>query len=940
MRDATIGLVGRAVERAELEAFVDAVASGPATLSLEGQAGTGKTSLWAWAVGLARERGWHVLAAQPVDAEVRLPFAVLGDLLGDVVDQVSDDLPSPQAAALRAALLLEPARSPLQERSVGVSVMSALRALTSTGPVLLAVDDVQCSDAASAAVLSFACRRLSSEPVGVLLARRLGEPVPRALDGLRPVRRLAVGPLDVGELHRLLRERVGQVFALPVLRRIHAASGGNPFYALEIARAFDRQRATLAQGLIPRLPESLAELVAERISALPEATREILVAVAALAHPTLGLARRLPGGEEALRPAFAGRVLELDGRRVRFSHPLLAAAAHESLDPVRRRLLYRRLAAVVADEDERARLLAIATDEPDEGVAGTLERAAARAVKRGATAAAAELCERARRLTPPAAADRRDRRALTAANYHWAAADTEQARAVLEETAGGGASAKARAEALSELAWIHLFRGEQPEGLALARRALTGLRQDTTARAHAVNCVASALMFMLEDLDEAARLWAEAAELARRRGDLAAECEHLCGVGCAASLRGGPGADAALADAEALGPEAWGLRAVGWPSMSRAGVALWTDRQDEAIALFRQIGRRAAETGDEGAIPTVLAHQALAQFVAGRWADAELSAAEGHEAAMQAGERQHEAIALSARALVRAGTGRAADARADAERALEITGERSVALARIHAHWALALLDLALGDPGDAAARLGPLRAQLVAGGVGEPAVLPFAGDEIQALVAAGRLKAAAEAADWLEERGLALDRASALAGALRGRGLLAAAAGDQAAAIDALERSVAQHGRVTMPFARACTLVHLGAAQRRAKRRRDARVTLSEARDVFDALGAVPWSRRAGEELARISGRRPGGADLTVTEQRVAELVAEGRTNKEVAAALFLSPRTVESNLTRVFLKLGVRSRTELAAKVQGSHRFGRAAADVASAHDVKPHS
>ena len=445
-------------------------------------------------------------------------------------------------------------------------------------------------------------------------------------------------------------------------------------------------------------------------------------------------------------------------------------------------------------------------------------------------------------------------------------------------------------------------------------------------------------MFMLEDLDEAARLWAEAAELARRRGDLAAECEHLCGVGCAASLRGGPGADAALADAEDLGPEAWGLRAVGWPSMSRAGVALWTDRQDEAIALFRQIGRRAAETGDEGAIPTVLAHQALAQFVAGRWADAEVSAAEGHEAAMQAGERQHAAIALSARALVHAGTGRAADARADAKRALEITGERSVALARIHAHWALALLDLARGKPGVAAARLGPLRAQLVAGGVGEPAVLPFAGDEIQALVAAGRLKAAAEAADWLEERGLALDRASALAGALRGRGLLAAAAGDQAAAIDALERSVAQHGRVTMPFARACTLVHLGAAQRRAKRRRDARVTLSEARDVFDALGAVPWSRRAGEELARISGRRPGGSDLTATEQRVAELVAEGRTNKEVAAALFLSPRTVESNLTRIFQKLGLRSRTELArqalgdrtaaAKVQGSHRFGPAAA------------
>jgi DNA-binding CsgD family transcriptional regulator len=941
--DATIGLVGRAAERAELEAFVDGVASGPATLELEAEAGMGKTTLWAWAVALARERGWRVLAAQPVEAEVRLPFAVLGDLLGDVVDQVSEDLPPPQAEALRVALLLEPARSPLQERSVGVSVMSALRALTSTGPVLLAVDDMQCSDAASAAVLSFAWRRLSSEPVGVLLARRLGEPVPPALDGLGPIRRLAVGPLDVGELHRLLRGRAGKVFALPVLRRIHAASGGNPLYALEIARAFDLQSADLAEGLLPRLPESLAELVAGRIAALPEVTRELLVAIAALAHPTLGLARTLPGGEEALRPAFAARILELEGQRVRFSHPLLAAAAQEAADPVRRRALYRRLAAVVADEDERARLLAIATDDPDEEVASALERAAARAVARGATAAAAELCERARRLTPPAAADGRDRRALAAARYHWAAADTERARAVLEEMSGGGASGEARAEALCELAWIHLFRAEQPEGLGLARRALDGLDSDTRARGHAVNCVASALGFMLEDLDEAARLWAEAAELARRRGDLRSVCENLCGVACVASLRGDPDADAVLQEAEDLGPEAWGLRLIGWPSMQRAGGAQWTDRQDEAILLFQRLGRQAGETGDEGSLPAVLTHLALAQFVTGRWADAETSAAEGYEAAVQAGERQHEAIALSARALVRACTGRAAEARTHAERALEIAGERSVALARVHAQWALALVDLAIENPGDAAARLGPLRAQLVAGGVGEPGALLFAGDEIEALVAAGRLEAAAEAADWLEARGLALDRASALAGALRGRGLLAAAAGDQGAAIDAFEDAVAQHGRVTMPFARACTLLHLGAAQRRAKRRREARATLSEARDAFDALGAVPWSRRACEELARVSGRRPGGSDLTATEQLVAELVAEGRTNKEVAAALFLSPRTVESNLTRVFVKLGVRSRTELAAKVQGSHRFGRAAADVASAHDVdpaKPHS
>ena len=147
------------------------------------------------------------------------------------------------------------------------------------------------------AVLSFAWRRLSDEPVGALLARRLGEPVPRALDGLRPVRPVAVGPFEVEELHPLLRDRLGQTFALPVLRRLHAASGGNPFYALEIARIFDRQPALLAVGLIPRLPERLA-VVAGRIAALPEATREVLASISALAHPTLRLVRALPEGEE------------------------------------------------------------------------------------------------------------------------------------------------------------------------------------------------------------------------------------------------------------------------------------------------------------------------------------------------------------------------------------------------------------------------------------------------------------------------------------------------------------------------------------------------------------------------------------------------------------------------------------------------------------------
>jgi DNA-binding CsgD family transcriptional regulator len=958
--DRCVDVIGRAAERAELGEFADAVARGPAALALEGGAGVGKTTLWLSGLRLARERGCRVLATRPAAAEAGLGFAGLGDLFGGVLDDVLDVLPLPQAEALRVAFLLERPRAPLDERLVAVSVLSALRALGAVRAVVLAVDDVQWLDAASATVLSFAWRRLRDERVGVLLTRRAGEPVPRALEGLEPLRRVAVGPLDLEDVHRLLRDRLGVVFPLPVLRRVHAVSGGNPFYALEVGRAFDRQRPVLAAGRVPPLPERLVELVAGRIAALPAATQDALAATAALSYPTPALVTALAGDEETLRPAFTAHVLELDADRLRFSHPLLAAAAYETVDPLRRRQLHRRLAAVVADEDERARLLALGADGPDADVALALERAAARSRERGASTAAAELGEQARQLTPADAAAERDRRATSAALYHWAAGDTERARTVLEETAVTASSPAARAEALTELAWVHVFQGDQPEGAALARRALEDTDGDAAVRAHALNCVATALVFMLEDLDEAARLWGEAVELAKRRGDVVALSENLCGVGYAASLRGGPKADAVLRKAEGLGPKAWGWRVIGWPSIHRAGVALWTDRSDGAVARFRALEEEALHRGDDGSLPTILAHLALAAFAAGRWPDAEAAATAGCEAAVQAGERPHEAIALSARALVRACTGRSADARADAEDALALAGERSVGLARIHAHWALALLDLLLGRPDEAAERLAPLRARLVAASVGEPGAIPFVADEIEALVASGRIDAAAHAADWLEERGRALDRASALAGAQRGRGLLAAAAGAHGTAIDAFERAVEQHARVTMPFEHARTLLHLGAAQRRAKRKRQARATLSEALGAFEALAATPWSQRAGDELARISGRRPGDSALTATERRIAELVAEGRTNKEVAAALFLSPRTVEAHLRRVFQKLGVRSRTELArqaldatggaagadrsgqdetvppAKVQGFDRFALPGPELASAVDA----
>jgi AAA ATPase domain len=413
-----VSVIGRGAELAALAAFVQQIEAGSAALVLEGDAGVGKTTLWRSALDLALERDWRVLTARPASAEAQLALAGLGDLLGDALDDVFDVLPSPQAEALRVALLLERPRAPLDARLLGVSTVSALRALQAPGPVLLAVDDAQWLDEPSAKVLSFSWRRVAGAQVGLLLAQRTGEPLPDGLAELEPLERLVVGPLALDETHRLLDDRLGIVFPLPALRRLHAVSGGNPFFALEVGRRYDADRPALATGRAPPLPERLLELVASRLAALPPATGEVLAAVAALSQPTPAVAARLAGGDDALGPALAEHVLELDGDVLRFAHPLLAAAAYEAVDPLRRRRLHRRLAAVVDDDDERARLLALAAEGPDEEVAGALEGAAMRARQRGLTATAAQLCEQARRLTPAGSGGERDARALAAARYH------------------------------------------------------------------------------------------------------------------------------------------------------------------------------------------------------------------------------------------------------------------------------------------------------------------------------------------------------------------------------------------------------------------------------------------------------------------------------------------------------------------------------------------
>ena len=314
--------------------------------------------------------------------------------------------------------------------------------------------------------------------------------------------------------------------------------------------------------------------------------------------------------------------------------------------------------------------------------------------------------------------------------------------------------------------------------------------------------------------------------------------------------------------------------------------------------------------------PIILANLAVADTLTGRWHEAAQGAEDCYELALQTGQRPQQAFSLSVRALVRASLGLEAEARADAEQALALAGERGMGVARINSLWALGLLELALDRPSEAARLLTPERERLLAAGVGEPGTIRFVPDEIEALLALGRLDDARAPA--LVARGAGPRARPRFRPRSRGavpRTSLPQPARGPDLALDEFERALAEHDRVTIPFERARTLLALGAAQRRAKRKKAARATLGEALATFERLGAGIWATRATRELEQISGRAPSHEKLTPTEQRVVELVAEGRTNRDVAAVLFVSPRTVEFHLRNVFRKLDLHSRAELVA-------------------------
>jgi ATP/maltotriose-dependent transcriptional regulator MalT len=904
-------VVGRDEELGSVEAFLAEVERGPAALVLSGEAGVGKTILWETGVEEARKRLGCVLCHRSVAAEASLAFGGLSDLLEPVLEEVAE-LPPLRRQALEVALLLAgPGDEPPDPRAIGLAFLDVLRLLAERGPVLVALDDVQWLDSSSALVVPLALRRLRDERIGLLatLRRAPETAVPFDLGRSFPegrLRRLSVGPLSLGALHRLLRERLGLELTRPELARVSEASGGNPLFALELGRELVRTRTRPSGGMALRVPERLHELLGGRLARLPGATNDVLLHAAALARPTVELVAAHGDREQvllALDVAVREGVVELDDSRLRFAHPLLASICYEQAPLWKRRAVHQGLAAAISELEERARHLALAAEGPDAGVASELDLAAERAAARGAPAAAAELCELAAELTPADPALARQRR-LRAANSHRLAGDPERAAAMLERLLAEVPSGVERADALYALALTRTT--DAPTMVALCADALGEAAGDNVRSSRILAYRSFARMFE-GDVPGAlldARTALERAEQADDPSLLAVAIARIAQAEAyAAEIT--PGLiERGVEVEEHLGLS---LEYYESPRVALARVLMQTGELERARAILEALEARAAARGDEGTRQQVLGRLTQLEWLAGRWQRALGHTAVVYELLEQAQETHLVAHAGRIKGLIEVDLGLVEEARASATAGLAAARAMSDEFFTVTNLGVLGRLELAVGNLQAAGGHLRDLPGRLLSRGLYEPTA-PVWADAIETLIALGEL---AQARAYLEAYELHSERLSspwAVAAAARCRGLFAAAEGDPAAAFAALDHAVSELAGLPYPLERARTLLCLGVVRRQTQQKKVAREALEQALAIFDELGARLWAEKARAELRRIGGRRPTSAELTETERRVAALAAQGRSNREIAAELFMGVSTVEMHLSRAYRKLGVR--------------------------------
>jgi DNA-binding CsgD family transcriptional regulator len=911
-------VVGRDSELASIIEFLGNSSAGCAGMLLVGEAGIGKSTVWTAGLEAARQRSVTVLACRCGQPDAKLSFSALGDLLGPVLDRAAAQLPAPQARALDIALVrADPTGAALDRRAVSLGFLSLLQQLSASTSLLLAIDDIQWLDTATAGVLEFALRRLESEPVTVLASLRSPQDDPMPLDlgdsvlagGLA---RLPLGPMTFGAISKILHDQASTSLSRPLAWRIFQASGGNPFYALELARALLERGADQPAGEPLPVPVGLARLVRARLSGLPEATRELLLLAAALPQPTVALLAQACRGLPVLRslqPAIDRGITEIVGGEIRFAHPVWASAAYSAAAPAERQQVHLRLAAVAGDVEGRARHLALAAEQPSEEVAEALSEAASAARARGAGQAAAEYAALAARLTP--GSERQSRRRIEAADYLFHAGDSAGAGRTLEALVAELPPGQVRAQARVGLGRIRMYDAGNQAAMGVLEPALEDARDEPLLQAEIHQTMAWICDFDLAEgrkhADAAIALLDDAAAPALLAGALGAKLwlEFLLGYGLHLDL---------AERAAALEQQARATRAVEGADLPLGALLKSADHLDEAREKLEGVLAAATREQDESSRFEVLLELGHLECLAGRWPLAERYKAEAAEFVELTGQDEPRPAVLALGGLVDALLGRLESAHAQAGDGLELA-EAS------HSTWfvlmtlpVLGFADLSAGRPAQAAVQLARADELCERIGLREPGRFRFHADYVEALIASGELDSAADVLNRFEGRGRALNRAWAMATSARCRGMLLAARGDMIAAFAQIEIALRHHEQLPMPFELARTLLAGGQICRRARRKRDAKDMLTAAESMFASLGAVTWAASAADGLSRLGIRAHAPLELTETERQVAELAAAGMTNREIAERMFISLRTAEANLSRVYRKLGIRSRAELA--------------------------
>ncbi|MFI7596724.1 AAA family ATPase [Actinoplanes sp. NPDC049681] len=905
-------LVGRDAPRHRVAALLGALAGGRGgALVISGEPGIGKTALLEHATSEARD--CMVLRATGLESESDVPFVALGDVLRPLLPLLGD-VPAPQATALRRALTLEAGEQPAAQYAVCMGALTLLTVAAESSPVLLVVDDVHWLDAASAAVFSFAARRLPNDPIGAIFTVRADTPGPLDCRGLD---RLTLGGLDLAASGRLIEQLRGTTVAPQIVGRLWQATQGNPLALREMALCLDDRQLAGARPLPDELPlgADLTRAFTAQLDPLPEGTRTALLVLALAAVPEtsmlLAALHALALHPSVLDPADAAGLIVIDGDRIRFSHPLVRSAVEAAAGGWARRRAYQALIDS-ADGDTRLQYRAAAAVGTDDELANELEEAARDMRGRSGLAAAARVMHRAARLdTQP---ERRIRRLLQAGSDALGGGLLEEATAWLDE-------ARTLAFDPCTAADVDLLRGRAftIRGTpAIAERVLMTAADNVAGadpgRAARLLCEAALPTFTEGRIRAAGEACRRAVRLAETAGDPAVHAGCRAALTQALVLAGDPAVDRDALDraVEALDPDRDAL------ALCLLGACyLWIEEYDSARRLLDRIIDDARRDGHLGTLSHALNYRSEVDRCTGDWAQAYA----GAEQSLRLGQETRVPVTIGLSLVL---LGRLDAARGNAElvadrldEAAKMSGPLGTGGLVMWEGGVRGLLHLATGAPDRAVTYLEEVRDFATRNGMGNPNVILWEPDLVEAYWRCGRTKQAAA-------RLVEVDRHAALSGlptpraaAERCHGMVAVD-GDEAAAHFAAAAALHRHS--VNPFEQARTELCHAEALRRHRRLAEARPILRAALTTFRVLGADPYARRVEAELIA-AGERPTGPAhepspayrLTPQELQVATAVTRGLSNPEVAAAMFISRKTVEAHLSSVYRKLGLSSRTQL---------------------------